>query len=716
MPGSFRMLRCLAVVGLLGGTMANDARGQVELSVNKGPLAEPLARSLKDQVWLPQNLPFSFQYDGKPSAGFLDSWVGHHKLNLQAAEPPDGRPMRFEFTDPKTGLQVVQDIRVFGARDAMDYVVTFKNTGTKDTAVLSNILPLDVRVETPGHLTVRHSRGSNTVPGDFEMLTEGLMPNHTLQFESDGARSSSGFLPYFNLDSGHEGLVGAIGWTGGWSVKFAAEATTSWVNIQGGMKRTHLILHPGEEIRTPRIVLMHWKGGDWIDAQNRWRRLMLEHYAPRKYGGDLYAPISYATWGTDSAANKLAQIAMVKREQLPFDVFWIDAGWFGHSGGGIGQDPNDPKTWYRNRGNWWVNDDTYPDGLKPIAEAAHAAGMKFLLWTEPEQADPGTSILTAHGDTIIDNHPGWFYSPSLGENPGTQLLDLGKPEAREGMGELLDSDIVSYDLDWYRQDFNVDPSRTWAAADAPDRVGMAEIRHVEGEYALLDGLRARHPALDIDNCSAGGRRLDLEMAKRTVALWRSDLCAPPDNDIHSQTQTQGLVPWVPLSGASEWMDPGPFGAEVDPVEPWDSQLIYKFRSSYSAALDLSPGSASNKTHEWCAGLKAMMEEYREVRPFTYGDFYPLTPWSLGRAEFCAFQWDRRDRHAGVLVVYRRPDCAADTPDLHLRAIDPAATYAVEIRTGIEKAVPQMMRGSELAALKIKMTARPGSAVVFYNRE
>ena len=53
----------------------------------------------------------------------------------------------------------------------------------------------------------------------------------------------------------------------------------------------------------------------------------------------------------------------------------------------------------------------------------------------------------------------------------------------------------------YRQDFNMDPRPFWDAADAPDRVGISEIRHITGLYAMWDELLARHPGLLIDNCS-----------------------------------------------------------------------------------------------------------------------------------------------------------------------------------------------------------------------
>ena len=78
------------------------------------------------------------------------------------------------------------------------------------------------------------------------------------------------------------------------------------------------------------------------------------------------------------------------------------------------------------------------------------------------------------------------------------------------MTERISSLIEEFGVTIYRQDFNMAPGPVWTEADTPDRVGMSEIRHIEGLYAFWDELLARHPGLVIDNCSSGGRRIDLE--------------------------------------------------------------------------------------------------------------------------------------------------------------------------------------------------------------
>ena len=104
------------------------------------------------------------------------------------------------------------------------------------------------------------------------------------------------------------------------------------------------------------------------------------------------------------------------------------------------------------------------------------------------------------GTWLTENHPEWIIG---GKNGG--LLNLGNPDAWKWTVEHFDKLIDENGLDLYRQDFNFDPLDAWRSVDAPDRQGIAEIRHVAGYLAFWDELIARHPNLLIDSCASGGR-------------------------------------------------------------------------------------------------------------------------------------------------------------------------------------------------------------------
>ncbi len=94
--------------------------------------------------------------------------------------------------------------------------------------------------------------------------------------------------------------------------------------------------------------------------------------------------------------------------------------------------------------------------------------------------------------------------------PDDRLLNLGNDDVRQFLTDFVAERIEQYGLDWYREDFNIAPLEYWQEADAPDRVGISEIRFVTNLYAMWDELLARFPHLAIDNCASGGRRIDLE--------------------------------------------------------------------------------------------------------------------------------------------------------------------------------------------------------------
>jgi alpha-galactosidase len=141
----------------------------------------------------------------------------------------------------------------------------------------------------------------------------------------------------------------------------------------------------------------------------------------------------------------------------------------------------------------------FPNGLKPVADAAHAAGMKFLLWVEPERVMPGTWIHTHHPDWLLRPTDAMPRELRYQINDGFHLLDLGNPSALAWLEGKLSAMIRDVGIDVYRNDFNMYPLDYWTNGEPADRQGMREIRYVTGLYHLFDTLRREHPGLLLDN-------------------------------------------------------------------------------------------------------------------------------------------------------------------------------------------------------------------------
>ena len=644
--------------------------------------------------------PFSFKYDGKDSSTFLAQWPCVEK----ATSSSGGQLHRYTFTDPATKLAVVAEVRTLTGYDAVDWVLTFTNNNTMDTPILEKIEPLDWTITPPSqNCVLHHARGSNAQVNDFEPLTETIAPGKDLALASQNGRSSdTSTLPFFNLQMGDRGVIGAIGWTGNWNAVFHDDKDTKALTMTAGMRATHFVLHPGETVRTPRIVLLNWAGGDWQAAQNDWRRLVLAYYSPRDPAGHVVTvPLCLGAWGAELIDSKLAIVRALHDQKVPFDVYWIDAGWYGNEVPKPGGQPDTDVAWYRNRGTWAPNAVTYPQGFAPLGDALKTADIGFLLWFEAETADPGSTLLT--------EHPDWFLKVPNPPNAGTELLNLGNPAAREGITAIVSKMITDAGLTWYRQDFNIPADGYWAGNDTPDRVGITEIKHVTGLYQFWDDLRAQHPGLQIDNCSSGGRRLDIETMSRSVSLWRTDYECGFFDPIGGQLETQGLAPWVPLNA-------GNYGG-CAPGTPTDgASLVYAFRSNYSAGLVLNPGDRGAPGALSNEMMKSVGEDFHDVQPYFTGDFYALQTYNPGPDAWAVWQLDRPDLKAGVVMVFRRQGSSLASIQPGLHALDPKGEYDVEIRTGFEKAPVKSMSGQELAALPISIPDKPGSALVFYRKK
>ena len=114
-------------------------------------------------------LPFSFIYDGQPSASLLAEWP----MKMENVKIDANRTQHAAtWTDPKTGLEVRCVAVDYADYPAVEWTVWFKNTGTNNTPILENIQGLDTRFE-------RDAKDDefvlNGIKGDFESA-EGYEP------------------------------------------------------------------------------------------------------------------------------------------------------------------------------------------------------------------------------------------------------------------------------------------------------------------------------------------------------------------------------------------------------------------------------------------------------------------------------------------------------------------------------------------------------------
>lgn len=574
------------------------------------------------------------------------------------------------------------ELTEFSDFPAMEWVVRLRCNKTEVTEPLHDFRALDTSWQCASEGVIpelRRAYGSDGRFDDFQPVRDELRQSmwdaaHTIRMDSatnaafrkarNGSpsfvpldqRPSATWLPFFNLRSGDDGLFIALGWSGRWFAEFAHDGKGA-TTITAGMEHLDLRLRYGEEIRSPRIALLHWNCSPAL-AHNLWRQFIFKHHSPSVNGQPVQVPACNGSWGGTSTQGHLDTIEEICRQGLPYDYYWMDAGWYGSSAKPC---PSVFEGEWGITGDWHVNPLYHPNGLKPISDAAHQAGMKFLLWIEPERATYGTPVTL--------EHPEWFLrtsaeAPKPGEN---MLLNLAHPEAWKWSVETVSSLIVENGIDCYREDFNMDPGPYWDAAEEDGRKGFLEIRFVEGLYAFWDELRRRHPQLLIDNCASGGRRLELETVSRSLALWRTDYnCFPHTKAEASQVHTAGLQLWLPLNSTSPVAKPGD---------------TYQARSAYSAGLILSLAEFGigdfkdpDFNFEW---YRDRLTEFRRLRPYFQGNYYLLTPCVFDLESWLAYQLILPEKQEGAILAFRRPESPIRSFCFQLHGLDTAGTCVFE---------------------------------------
>lgn len=619
-------------------------------------------------------VPFSFVYNGQPSNELLSRWK-MHKLSKKLDKTRTQTTSI--WTDPQSNLQVKCVSVKYTDYPTIEWTVYFKNTGTEDTSILSNILSLDTKFtrSSENEFVLHHFIGTPCTPADYQPLKTILKSNSTEHISAAGGRPSNTDLPYFNLEWDNGGAIIAIGWPGQWSSNFVRDNNCG-ITIEAGQELTHFKLHSGEEVRTPMSVIQFYKG-KWSDAQNVWRSWMLAHNVPRINGK--LPPIQMSAcsshqYGEMINANTQNQKMFIDRyvdNKLPLDYWWMDAGWYINNGH------------WSNTGTWEVDQKRFPGGLKSISDYAHLKGIKTIVWFEPERVTPGT----------------WLYSKSdwLLTNPddknGQKLLNLGNDEARKWLTDHIDNIIKNQKIDFYRQDFNIDPLVFWRASDSEDRQGITEIRYVEGYLAYWDELRHRHPNMLIDSCASGGRRNDIETLRRAVPLLRSDYLMEP---ISQQCHTYGSAFWYPYCGtATHDLDTYHFRSQMCPA--------------FNACFDMRSANIDFESTR-----KMLLQWKNELGPNYFGDYYPLTDYSLENNVWMAFQWNRPDVGKGAIQLFRREESPQASCNLKLNGLEENAKYNI---TDLDRGSLGQYSGKDLMdkGFNFKLENKPDSAIIIYSK-
>jgi len=492
--------------------------------------------------------------------------------------------------------------------------------------------------------------------GEFQVQDNAIRPGATV-LESRRGMTGHQFSPWFAIAQNprvgeEQGRVwfGALAWSGSWRITIEQDPLKQ-VRITGGYNPFDFsyLLNPHQTLSTP-VFYGGFTEHGYGDASRLLHHYELAHVLPQS-PAPRTRPVLYNSWeATEFNVDEAGQEKLAdEAASIGVERFVMDDGWFGER-----------KDDHSGLGDWYVNPQKFPHGLKGLIDHVHSLGMDFGLWVEPEMVNPDSNLYRNHPDWVI-NFPG---RPRT-ESRNQLVLNLARPEVREYILGVLDDLLNKNDIVFLKWDAN----RNWAEPGwpevRPDEEQGLYIEYVQGLYSIMAELRKRHPKLEIESCSGGGGRVDLGILHYVDEVWTSDNTDPFDRLFIQNGFTYAYTPGIMMA----WVTDSP-----NWYNHRSTSLAYRFLSSMQGSLGV--GANLNKwTPDDFALAKQMIASYKTIRETVQdGKLYRLIPPSADN-ELAATEYVSPDTKSAVLFAALHSQQMQYPPaTIFPLALDPKASY------------------------------------------
>lgn len=618
---------------------------------------------VKNRKWLEDNVlnapkngktpAYSFKLDGKHFLNAVFDWE-YTKSSADFNKYRNGETYLVTLNSQTAGLKVEVEATFYASTATSEWTVFLTNVGKVSSKVVSDFHCVNTHLDI-NNPTMYFNKGSATTNKDFALFEKKLSEAYPCVFVCDYGKPTKWWLPYFNLIGENSGVTVGLGWTGRWKGVFQkSHGINNGFSVTCGQATLNGALNVGEKVRSPLVSVSFYDSISPLKGFNTFRRRVLESL-PTKYKSVRTLSFGGAVgeknliYNSFEGTKKL--VTYLKNEGIldTVDYAWYDASWY---------DLHGEKTWFDGTGDWRPNSELYPQGFSAVGKYLNENGIKLLAWYEPERVP-----VSAEFYKLAESKNWLLKRDNVKEN--NFIIDMGNAEAVKHLAKTIGDSIEENGVSFYRQDCNRnDISKVWASTDRTrdnGRQGFVENKYVCGEYDYLDAFTARFPDLLIDNCASGGQRLDLEMARRSVPLWRTDYNCFNNADLPEamQYQTYGLSLWLPLNCVGN---------------DWTANE-YDYRCSFTPITEVYPSFVVDDTE----GYKKFMSDYMQIRGYFTDNYYPLTPCTMDDTLTVAMQFGTEKE--GVILVYVRAKAKDDTICLKLFGLNSHDNYLINDNDG-----------------------------------
>lgn len=579
-----------------------------------------------------------------------DGTTGWNLLLSTPLQQPDEHTICATLADPRwPELSVHCRITCAPAEDTYTLHTRICNQGTTAVHVLRAASAAISLQAADYHLTT--FRGSWS--GEHYLRQQSIAPGNAVCVSSStGIKTAQEGTPAFLLGLGTRPadeeygtcLLGALAWSGNYHLQFK-RSVYGHLQLTMGHHFAHspYLLQSECELQLPPAILTLSTQGVG-HASRCLHRHLRRHIIP--HGEDARRSLLNSWEGVhfDVDEHTLRELISATAE-LGVEMFVLDDGWFGK---------RDDDT--SSLGDWTPDSRKLPHGLTPLVEHARSCGIDFGIWVEPEMVCPVSNLYEQNPAAALHLQ---------GIPPRTErhqlVLDVPATDISAPIHQLLaEHPGISY-VKW---DCNRKISDPGSAHRTPELQGNLYFDYIRSYYGHMRHLRAQHPHVTFQCCSAGGGRMDAGAAALHEEFWLSDNTDPHDR-LRMQWAASFLFPANAI-GCHVTASPNLYTGRTTSI---------KFRFDVALAgrlgLELDPRSLSPEDK---AEYQQRIALAHRLRPLTQlGDLYRLV--SPYEGPDCALLYT--DGSQALLLAYTTQRAYTDQHTrIPLRGISPGTRYCI----------------------------------------
>jgi alpha-galactosidase len=379
--------------------------------------------------------------------------------------------------------------------DTLELSTSFKNNGT-ETATLELLSSFAIK----GIKADKIHRLQSFWSAEGKLRTETIHDLHlepswnrvgmrVEKFGNLGSMPVRKYFPFIALEDSETGQFIAVQLytPSSWQIEIICKENDS-LSIVGGIADRdygHWFknIKSGEGFTTPKAVVAF--GGSLYEVCDKLVKAQKPDISVLDQDMDIAFNEYCTTWGNPSLPNIKKICDKLKGKGIKYLV--IDSGWYGKNDG-----------WWASIGDWDVNYDKFPGGLKHAADYIRECGMIPGLWFEFESVGR-QSIHWNNTDHLLKKDGVVL---TVGDK---RFWDMSDPWVINYLYNAVIRTLKDCGFGYIKVDYN---DTIGIGCDGAESLGEGLRQRVEATKAFFRLIKQELPDIVIENCSSGGHRLE----------------------------------------------------------------------------------------------------------------------------------------------------------------------------------------------------------------